>query len=247
MQERGAVAVGILVAFLTLLPLGYLVHVSPRFPGSFPGSLVGIAGATLMLVAFLYVPVKRVPALRTWATRYVTLRTLLAIHVYAGVFGPVLGLLHAAHKFRSPLAVSLTGTMVVLVLTGYIGRYLLLRIATAVQGQRATLATLTTAFNEASAGTEADPHMTEARGWLTHLLFRVSSTPGADGSASRARHVVQLADAMADVESAVRTEEVMRVLFGKWQPLHTLVAILVAGLLALHIWSGFYYGLRWLQ
>ena len=50
MREKNALVIGGLVVLLTLLPFGYLFHVNPRFPGSLPGSLIGIVGAALMLV-----------------------------------------------------------------------------------------------------------------------------------------------------------------------------------------------------
>ncbi|WP_375276079.1 hypothetical protein [Methylorubrum thiocyanatum] len=248
MQERNAIAVGGLVLLLLLLPLGYLVHVSPRFPGSLAGSLVGIAGAVLMLVPLLYVVLKRVPALRTRVTRRVSMTTLLALHVYAGVLGPVLGLIHGAHKFRSPLGVSLTGMLLVVVLTGYIGRYLLARIAKAVQGERADLAALTAAFDRASSEVQAQaaPSSTGVRARLARILFIPADVVPGPAPAGDAGRLVRVADAMADVESAIRTEEVMRNLFDRWLPLHILVAIILYGLLVLHVWSGLYYGLRWL-
>ncbi len=247
MPERGAIAVSGLALLLLLLPLGYLVHVSPRFPGSLAGSLLGIAGAVLMLAPLLYVVIKRVPALKERVTRHVSLRTLLAWHVYAGVLGPILGLLHAAHKFRSPLGVSLTGIMLVVVITGYVGRYLLARIAKAVQGERADLAALTAAFERASSELQTSPDAgtRAARGWSARLLFApVETAPSGPGEDTR--RLVEVVDAMASVEAAIRTEGVVRDLFGRWLPLHTLVAILLYGLLVLHVWSGLYYGLRWL-
>ncbi|MEN3231903.1 hypothetical protein PUR21_30505 [Methylorubrum rhodesianum] len=247
MQERGALAVGGLVVLLLLLPLGYLIHVSPRFPGSLAGSLLGIAGAALMLVPLVYVMIKRVPFLKVRITQHVSMRTLLAWHVYAGVLAPILGLLHGAHKFRSPLGVSLTGMMLVVVLTGYIGRHLLARIAKAVQGQRSDLAILTAAFERASSEARNSPQPAPA-GVLARLArtFFSPADPVLDvAPAGGARQLVEVADTMADVESAIRTEEVMRSLFDKWLPLHILVAILLYGLLVLHVWSGLYYGLRW--
>ncbi|GJE04123.1 hypothetical protein [Methylobacterium isbiliense] len=245
MQERSAVAVGSLAALLLLLPLGYLFHVSPRFPGSLTGSLFGIAGALLMLFPLLYVVVKRIPAIKSRVTRQVSMRTLLALHVYAGVLGPILGLIHAAHKFRSPLGVSLTGMLLVVVVTGYVGRYLLSRITKAVQGERADLASLAAAFERvSSAGVPAAPGLGGPAAWLRRVFFAPEEIPV---SAGKREGLIELADAMADVESAIRSEEVTRDLFDRWLPLHILVAILLYGLLTLHVWSGLYYGLRWLQ
>jgi hypothetical protein len=57
---------------------------------------------------------------------------------------------------------------------------------------------------------------------------------------------LQLAKAMADVEFAIRAEEVMRDLFTKWLKLHIAIATILYALLTIHVWSGFYFGLRWL-
>ena len=199
-----------------------------------------MVAAAMMLVPLLYLVVKRVPWLRTRVSSRISMRTLLAFHVYAGVLGPILGLLHAAHKFRSPFGFSLTGTMLVVVLTGYVGRYLLLRIATAVRGERSQLAILTAEFEQAVAALPVEA-ASPAPWWRRAFLVQADDTkPGA-------QRAIELAEGVADVEQAIRAEEVTRDLFDRWLPLHTLTAILLYGLLALHVWSGYYYGFRWLR
>jgi hypothetical protein len=250
MQERSGTVVGALVLLLLILPLGFVIHVSPRFPGSLAGTLTGIAGAVLMLVALAYVPIKRVPAIHDRITRIIPARTLLAIHIYAGVLGPILGLVHAAHKFSSPLGVSLTGIMILVVITGYVSRYLLVQVARAVRGRKADLASLKATFAalppaEVRTSGESGPvAVSRTRRALLGFLFASSeSAAGADDQASEA---AELAGAIADTEYAIRSEEVTSSLFGASLNVHIAVAIILFALLALHIWSGIYYGLRWL-
>ena len=243
MKERGELVVGGLVLLLLIFPLGFLVHVSPRFPGSLPGSLVGIAGAVLMLVPFAYLVVKRAPGLQRRVTRRVSMRTLLAIHVYAGVLGPILGMVHAAHKFESPIGVSLTGMMLVVVISGYTGRYLLGQTAKAVRGRRANLA----AVKAALARTPADPrdeHHTASASLLDRLR-RTFLAPEPAAASKQPASRRSLAEAAADLEFAVRAEAVVNDLFGRWLKLHIVIAMILYALLALHVWSGLYYGLRW--
>jgi hypothetical protein len=109
MRERGDILVGLMVAFLLLFPLGYLVHVSPRFPGSLVGGLTGIAAASLLLLTVPYVLVKHVGWIARFAGRWASRPTVLAIHIYAGMLAAVLGLIHAAHTMNSPAGVVLTG------------------------------------------------------------------------------------------------------------------------------------------
>ena len=64
MKERQRIVVsGLVVLFLSLW-LGFLVHRSPRFAGSFLGGVLGVSGAALMLVALLYLIIKRIPPLK---------------------------------------------------------------------------------------------------------------------------------------------------------------------------------------
>jgi hypothetical protein len=248
MQERSGTVIGALVLMLLILPLGFLVHVSPRFPGSLAGGLVGIAGLLLMLVALAYVFVKRIPALRDRIEKRVSMRTLLAIHIYAGVLGPILALVHAAHKYNSPLGVSLTGIMILVVISGYVARYFLALVARALRGRKSELATLKIAFaalpRSSSEGAASPPGRPAGkRTWLGILL--VPEVPGVapeDGAPDAAA----MASAIADTEYAIRSEEVANSLFGASLKLHIAVAIILFALLALHIWSGLYYGLRWL-
>lgn len=250
MQERSATVIGALVLLLLIFALGFLFHVSARFPGSFTGSVIGAAGAILILIALSYTPLKRVPFLHDHVTRYVSERTLLTIHIYAGVLGPILGLIHAAHKLESPLGLSLTGIMLLVVISGYIGRYLLLQISVAVRGRKSQLAMLKTEFaalagdqNSATAIAPEAVHFSVRLGRLS-LFFataeqpvdRINSPPAA----------TDLAGAIADTEYAIRAENATKGLFDASLILHGILGAILLVLLAVHIWSGFYYGLRWL-
>ncbi len=248
MQERSGTVIGALVLLLLILPLGFLVHVSPRFPGSFAGGLVGIAALLLMLVALAYVFVKRIPALRARIEKRVSMRTLLAIHIYAGVLGPILALVHAAHKYNSPLGVSLTGIMILVVISGYVARYFLSLVARALRGRKSELAALKIAFAalpppSGSDAASAPGRRPGRRTWLGILLVPDEPEVAAEDEASDA---AAMASAIADTEYAIRSEEVANSLFGASLKLHIAAAIILFALLALHIWSGLYYGLRWL-
>ena len=73
MKEREAVTITGLVIFLSLFWLGFLVHQSPRFAGSFWGGVLGVSGATLMLVPLAYLVIKRVNTLKQAVTRHVSI------------------------------------------------------------------------------------------------------------------------------------------------------------------------------
>ncbi len=172
MRERSDIAVGLLVAFLLLFPFGYLVHVSPRFPGSLAGGIIGIAALVLMLLTLPYVAAKHIAWVDKALSRLVSKPTLLAIHIYAGVLAPILGLVHAAHKLESPVGLLLTILLLMTVITGFIGRYLLAQLGRALRGRRSELASLRAAFlEEPAAPTQADTEFAIRAEEATNTLF----------------------------------------------------------------------------
>ena len=117
----------IIISVFTVLVfawLGFLLHVSPRFAGSGMGAVFGISGAVLMLIPLGYVFVKRLPFLKERITKYVSLQTWLSIHIYTGIVGALLALIHTGHKYVSPLAIALTASMLLVVVSGIVLRYL---------------------------------------------------------------------------------------------------------------------------
>jgi hypothetical protein len=125
MKEREGIIVSGVLTVLLLGWLGFLVHRSPRFPGSGVGAIFGIAGAVLMLVPLAYPIAKRIPFLHARITAHVSMQSLLALHVYAGIFGPLLAIIHTGHKFDSGLGITLTAVMLLVVVSGFAVRYLL--------------------------------------------------------------------------------------------------------------------------
>src|SRR6266568_530201 len=147
MHEREQGMITGLVIFLLVLTLGLYVHRDARFPGGLAGGVLGLSATALMLIPLVYLCVKRIPLLKKGVTRAVSMRSLLAIHMYAGVLGPILGVLHSGHKFNSPLGISLTAMMIVVALSGFIGRYLMRRVSTDLRQQQQLLAGLRVAYD----------------------------------------------------------------------------------------------------
>ena len=248
MQERSATVVGVFLLLLLLFPLGWLVHVSPRFPGSLAGSLIGIFGAALILLASAYALVKRVPRLHRKVTRRVPARSLLTLHIYLGLVGALLALIHGAHKFNSPLGLSLTGALLLVLISGYVGRYVLGQVAKAVRARQSDLAVMKAALAELSHGNDPpavrDPASRMRSTWWRRLLLVPAETP--TESPDSPRRAADLASSIADLEFAIRSEGAANRLFSAAAVIHVVLSIIFLTLLALHIWAGLYYGLRWL-
>lgn len=93
------------------------------------GQTLGVAGAALMLVPFLYMGYKRLRKHKSGTN----LKRLLEIHIFCGIVGPVLVTFHTAFKFNG-LVSAAYWSMVLVALSGFVGRYLYVRIPRTIRG-----------------------------------------------------------------------------------------------------------------
>lgn len=252
MQERERPIVTGLVLLLVVLTLGFYIHRDPRFPGSLTGGVLGLSAAALMLVPLVYLIIKRIPPLKRAVTPAVSMRTLLAVHIYAGVLAPILGILHSGHKFQSPLGIALTTMMVVVALSGFVGRSLMGQITAGARDQQQLLIGLRSEYDRVADDLVQSPEQVATlrplAGFFTRLAapFFVRDRSGPTGPVPAAARALRLSESMADVEYAIKSHDIAKAAFGRWLDCHIVIAIVLYALLALHVWSVWYFGIRWL-
>jgi hypothetical protein len=247
MKEREGIIVTGVVCVLFLAWLGFFLHRSPRFPGSGLGAVFGIAGAALMLVPLAYPIVKRIPFLHDRVTPHVSIKSLLAAHVYAGIFGALLVLIHTGHKFDSWLGIALTAAMLLVVVNGYAVRYLLTYVTQEIKDKLSLLQTARGDLD--SAWGVLENSSAEMRDFpKARVLVAGLGSVGFDlPIGGPAGEVTRTAESVADLEYAVRTHELFKRWFRRSLKLHIVLSVILYPLLALHIGSGIYFGLRWLR
>jgi hypothetical protein len=253
MKERERLVVSGLLVLLLVFWLGFLVHRSPRFAGSLWGGVLGVSGATLMLLPLAYFVIKRTPPLKRIVTRRVSMRTLLTWHIYAGVVGPILVLLHTGHKFQSPLGIALTAMTLIVVVSGFVGRYLMSQFSQTVREKKEMLTRLELAYRETA--TELAGHPEQAAvlrpfsGFFTRILASelFASRDAGLGPTPVSVRAIRLAESIADVEYAIKTHETFKHWFAGWLKFHIVISFILYGLLALHVWAAVHFGLRWFE
>jgi hypothetical protein len=249
MKERERIMVTGMVALMLVTWFGFAFHESHRFAGSVWGGVLAVGGASLMLVPLLYLFIKRIPPLRKMITRLVPMRTLLAWHIYAGVAGPILVLLHTGHKFESAVGIALTGLTLVVVVSGFVGRYLMSYLTQEEHEKQETLAGLHREYDALAGELRTNPQAALEVSVLRSVHARVLTWAlASDAGAARLNpgvRALRLAESIADLEYAVGSHHRFKRAFGAWLKFHIVISFVLYGLLGLHVWSAVYFGLRW--
>jgi len=252
LKEREKILVSALMALLLVVWLGLLVHRSPRFAGSAWGGFFGVTGALLMLVPLAYSAVKRVPLLKRVMTRHVRLRTWLSVHIYAGIVGPLFVLIHTGHKFDSPLGAVLTALTLVVVVSGFVGRYLMGAVGKGIREKQALLREAQTGLQELSTrlADQGAPRSVPSWGRFRRALASVllQEEPRALLTEPPSpRQALQLAESISDLEHAIGAHETLKRAFATWLRLHISLSVGLYILLAFHVWAAIHFGLRWFR
>jgi hypothetical protein len=140
MVVSGVVAAGL--AFWVLVGLDGWTYYSTPFavrgyspvhkllrPSGPIGQTLGVVGAAMMLVPFIYMGYKRLWRHRTGAN----LKRWLEVHIFCGIVGPVVITFHTAFKFNGIVSAAYW-SMVLVALSGFVGRYLYVRIPRTIRG-----------------------------------------------------------------------------------------------------------------
>ncbi len=104
-------------------------------PSGRVGLALGVGGTALMLVMQGYSLRKRAKAMG----RLGSLPAWLDFHIFCGIVGPVLITFHTSFKFNGIVSVAYW-SMVLVFLSGFVGRYLYVRIPKSIRGQELTVA-----------------------------------------------------------------------------------------------------------
>jgi hypothetical protein len=200
-----------------------------------------------MLVPLAYPIAKRIPFLHARMTSHVSMQSLLALHVYTGILGPLLALIHAGHKYDSVLGIALTAVMLLVVVSGFAVRYLLTFVTHEIKDKLILLQTARGDLDSAWGVLENSPAEMRAIPKAPVLTAGLASLGIELPVGGPAGEVIRTAEGVADLEYAIRTHELFKRWFARSLKLHIVLSIILYVLLALHIVSGIYFGLRWLR
>lgn len=249
----------------------YLTPVEERFfhdahnnlkPSGLYGHGYGVIGSLMMLVGVSgYMLRKRLPSLQ----RLGILKHWLEFHIFLCTTGPLLVLFHTAFKFGGLVAVSFW-SMVAVVLSGIIGRFLYVRIPRTIQGKELSIEELqkerlkiserlqqSTAAPDLS--TDSSPGiispgisgmMKEWRLSRKRIRAFVSELNQADYASSDRKTLLSLFRRQEELRRRIVSLKVMQKFFKYWHVAHLPFALLMLIVMIIHIGVAVAFGYVWI-
>jgi thioredoxin reductase/ferredoxin len=266
-----------------LTAVGYKYYLLPRglrykspdhaaFKPSGPwGHGVGILATLFMLLNFIYPLRKR---LRWWKGKG-RIAPWLRFHVFVGIMSPLIILFHTAFQWGNQLATSTYVSVVVVVATGLIGRYIYgwMRLDPEEARQAGSLSKVLAEF----AGALPQGWKDYARAADPPLLHVLAIAGGEEGPArslpalflgmpaeglrvrrglrharrlflerSAHRHFRGQLQALRRIRAKIRFHRAFKRLMSVWRALHVVLAIVLLALIATHVLVSIRVGFRWL-
>lgn len=225
------------VLFLVLL-FGFLLLPVPSYGGSLPGHLVGILGTLVMIYTLVYPFRKRVLGKKGK-------QNPLKYHIYAGLFGPALVVVHSGHSYATLNATLAFLTMVVIVMSGLAGRFLLRKISKSEKNlvRRISLLREELKRKKAQIDSQACAGILESEEAIEESGIDIAIEPI---ETEKCGELVVLAEAVVDNEAAMKGFSGTKALFKKWLRVHIYMTAFLFAMIVVHVLSTIYYGLRWL-
>ncbi|MCP3943678.1 MAG: hypothetical protein GY710_19670 [Desulfobacteraceae bacterium] len=210
----------ILIGLFILAYMGDIYQV-PRFAGSALGGLIGIIAAFFMFFPAIYMLVKRIKFIRKAVTKIIPKHTLLTIHIYATLFAAILTFVHSGNMEKTFYGQALTLLLLIIIGSGYTGRYLMGFLIKDIKKQKAILTRMDMEYTKYTNGVEKTQHPAFAAS-LPEIIF-----------------------AMADLDFSIHAQDKVKKLFSRWLNFHIGITMIFYAILVLHIWTGIDYGIRW--
>ncbi len=145
-------------------------------PAGSRGLAYGIAGSAMMILMLVYSIRKRTSLMG----RTMQLSRLLDIHIYLGVMGPLLIVLHTSFRVHGLVAVSFW-SMVAVAVSGYFGRYLYVQIPRNIVGNELTLQEMQQTTSEMAKGLRTRFNLDDETFRRVEVLFEKNLIPRSRG------------------------------------------------------------------
>ncbi len=230
------------------------------------GHGLGILGTLMILVGvFSYILRKK----RKLLPRFGALKYWLEFHIFLCSVGPLLILFHTAFKFGGIVSVSFW-SMVAVVLSGVIGRFIYIQIPRTIQGRELSLAEIREMRDQLSEKMRGEHGLSEQAFQQLKAIIAPTSNIAEEGSDSgaadrgqiksrvkafisehglrgqEAKGVMRLVNNELKMNGRIRRLQTMQKLFKYWHVAHLPFALIMLIIMVIHVIVTITFGYRWI-
>jgi hypothetical protein len=231
------------------------------------GHGLGIAGTFMILFGVgIYIARKRY----NFLSKFIRIKYLLEFHIFLCTLGPILILFHTAFKFGGIVSIAFW-SMVAVVLSGVIGRFVYIQIPRTIEGRELTLnevkalkTKLSTAIKdslnlddslkgEIMAFTASNDERSEKTGFVAQY-FDNKRAIGSISKSMKAKNVhrlqrlsvLRLLREEMSISYKIKRLQTMQKLFKYWHVAHLPFALIMAIILIIHVAVTLSFGYKWI-
>ena len=211
-------------------------------PSGFIGHGLGIVGTLLIIIGlFGYMARKRMKIF----ARFGVLKYWLELHIFLCTLGTVMVLFHTTFKFGGIISVGFWSLVIVWV-SGVIGRFLYLEIPRTIEGRELTLAEILDAKNELDRELLEKYHINfseikDSRFSQIRLKLIANQI-----SKSDFRQAYQLIRKERMLSRKIKRLEQIRNLFKYWHFAHLPFALIMLIIMSIHVGVALFFGYKWI-
>lgn len=241
------------MVFITVLATAYFIYVGysyygtpmeerfyhPRHdwfkPSGFFGLDLGIYG-TIMIAfgVFIYIARKRYNFLE----RQIRLKYLLEFHIFLCTLGPIMILFHTAFKFGGIVSIAFW-SMVAVVLSGVIGRYIYIQIPRTIEGRELSLNELKDARTDLSIVLsekfQLDQMLVDSLTDINSLGVLRKELKKSKVSSKDRKQITKMFKQEKSLERKISRLAMMQKLFKYWHVVHMPFAIIMLIIVVVHV------------
>jgi len=235
-------------------------------PGGYVGHGYGIIGTLMMIIGvFGYILRKRVKAMY----RLGRLKYWLEFHIFLCTLGPMLVLFHSAFKFGGLISISFW-SMVAVVLSGVVGRFIYIQIPRTVEGEELSIEDIKELQENIKLNLKDNYNLKdktynklvslldskeETPGVLATIfnfnfserkkLFKVKSLLKKEISKVHFNEFIELAQKEISLNTKISHLSMMKKLFGYWHVIHLPFALIMLIIAIVHVGIAIAFGYTW--
>lgn len=250
------------LALLAMILIGALyagVAVQSGIPeaGAFVGHSIGVIGFLLMLSTETLYSLRK----RSTSARWGRMSQWMQFHIFTGIVGPFMVLLHTAWRFQG-LAGAVTLMTVIVVLSGFVGRYIFTAVPRNADGLLLEAGQLEERLVEIdralrSALPEAEDFLDDSApeagdgfnlvlgrgltGWLARRRLRRKLERLGGSAAAQRRELERLLERRHELLRQVRSQTAARRMLSVWHTVHIPLGMALFILAFVHIGAALYY------